>query len=106
EHPNDVLNDLARGEGKAAQRVFDRSFELPQLGNDGRDALLALSLFVPSASREALAEVAGFGDDSKRLRDAVRHLASLRLVETIEAGERLVLRGLTRSLARARLSRD
>jgi tetratricopeptide (TPR) repeat protein len=106
EHPNDVLNDLARGEGKAAQRVFDRSFDLPQVGNDGRDALLALSLFVPSASRAALAEVAGFDDDLKRVREAIKHLAALRLVETTEAGERLVLRGLTRSLARARLSKD
>ncbi|MFL6276222.1 MAG: tetratricopeptide repeat protein, partial [Blastocatellia bacterium] len=106
EQPNDVLNDLARGEGKAAQRVFDRSFNLRQLGDDGRDALLALSLFVPSASRAALAEAAGFGDDLKRLREAIRHLAGLRLVEATEAGERLVLRGLTRSLARARLSKD
>ncbi|HJQ24186.1 MAG TPA: tetratricopeptide repeat protein, partial [Blastocatellia bacterium] len=106
EHPNDVLNDLARGEGKAAQRVFDRSFNLPQVGDDGRDTLLALSLFVPSASRAALAEVAEFGEDLKRLREAVKHLAALRLLETTEAGERLVLRGLTRSLARARLLKD
>jgi tetratricopeptide (TPR) repeat protein len=106
QHPNDVLNDLARGEGTAAQRVFDRSFNLPQVGDDGRDALLALSLFVPDASREALAEVAGFGDDMKRLREAVKHLAALRLVERTEASERLILRGLTRSLAKARLSND
>ncbi len=63
QEPDTVFEELAEGEGDAAQRVFDRSFNLPQLGEDGRAALLALSLFVPSASREALAEVAGFGDD-------------------------------------------
>ena len=106
QHPNDVLDELSQGGGDATERVFDRSFNLPQLGNDGRDALLALSLFVPSASRAALAEVAGFGDDIKGLREAVKHLAALRLVETTEASERLILRGLTRSLAKARLSND
>ncbi|HKQ04574.1 MAG TPA: tetratricopeptide repeat protein [Blastocatellia bacterium] len=106
QHPNDVFDELAQGGGDAADRVFDRSFNLPQLGDDGRDVLLTLSLFVPSASRAALAEAAGFGDDLKRVREAIRHLARLRLVETTEAGERLVLRGLTRSLARARLSKD
>jgi TIR domain-containing protein/NB-ARC domain-containing protein len=69
---SDVLNDLARGEGDAAVRVFDRSFNLPLVGDDGRDTLLALSLFAPSASRAALTEVAGFGIDDKRLRNAVR----------------------------------
>lgn len=106
QHPDEVLDDLSQGSGDAAERVFDRSFNLPQLGDDGRDALLALSLFTPSASREALSEVAGFSDDLKRLREAVRHLASLRLVETTEASERLILRGLTRSLAKAHLSKD
>jgi tetratricopeptide (TPR) repeat protein len=106
QHPNDVLDDLAQGGGDAAERVFDRSFNLPQLGDDGRDALLALSLFVPSAARAALAEVAGFDNNIRRLREAVKHLAALRLVETTEASERLILRGLTRSLAKARLSND
>jgi tetratricopeptide (TPR) repeat protein len=101
-----VLDDLARGEGDAAQRVFDRSFNLPQLGGDGRDALLALSLFAPDASRPALAEISGFGDDEKRLREAVMGLAALCLVETASTGERLVIKGLTRDLARARLKRD
>jgi hypothetical protein len=106
QHPRDVLDELAQGGGDAAERVFDRSFNLPQLGNDGRDVLLALSLFVPSALRAALAEVAGFGDDTKRLNEAVKRLAALRLVETTGAGEQLILRGLTRSLAKAHLSKD
>jgi hypothetical protein len=76
QHPRDVLDELARGEGDAAERVFDRSFNPPQLGDDGRATLLALSLFVPSTSRSALADVAGFGGDAKRLKEAVGRLAA------------------------------
>jgi hypothetical protein len=36
--PDTVLDELAQGEGDAAERVFKRSFELEQLGNDGRAA--------------------------------------------------------------------
>ncbi|MGB8646911.1 MAG: tetratricopeptide repeat protein [Anaerolineae bacterium] len=104
--PRTVLDDLAHGEGDAAQRVFDRSFNLPQVGAAGRDTLLALSLFVPSASREALAEAAGFGDELKRLNEAVKHLSALWLVGTTVGGERLMVEGLTRELARAHLARD
>jgi tetratricopeptide (TPR) repeat protein len=106
QQPSDVLDDLARGEGDAADRVFDRSFNLPQVGSDGRDTLLALSLFAPSASRRALAEVAGFGGDDKRLRAAVRGLGALRLVQTTGADERWIIEGLTRDLAKARLLKD
>ncbi|HXU37250.1 MAG TPA: tetratricopeptide repeat protein [Blastocatellia bacterium] len=106
QRPGNVLDDLARGEGDAAQRVSDRWFNLPQLGNDGRDALLALSLFVPDAPRNALVEVAGFGDDERRLSEAVKSLAALCLVETASAGGRLAIRGLTRDLARDRLIKD
>jgi len=101
--PQAVLDDLARGEGDAAKRVFDRSFDLQQVGDDGRATLLALSLFVPTASRAALAEVAGFGDDTGRLDHAVRQLAELRLIETTEGNERLSVKGLTRELAKASL---
>lgn len=104
--PQDVLNDLTHGEGDAAERVFTRSFNLPQVGQDGRDALLALSLFTPNASREALAEVAGFGDDTRRLDRAVEALSSLWLVESTEGNERLFLRGLSRELAKSRLLKN
>ncbi|MGZ8842856.1 MAG: tetratricopeptide repeat protein [Pyrinomonadaceae bacterium] len=100
--PQTVLEDLTHGKGDAAQRVFDRSFELLQLGDDGRAALLALSLFVPSASRAALAEVAGLDDRPERLNDAVQQLAELWLIETTEGNERLSVEGLTRELAKAR----
>jgi len=100
-----VLHELAHGVGDAAQRVFDRSFELEQLGDDGRATLLALSLFAPDASRVALAEVAGFVGDSKRLNDAVKRLAGMWLVRTSTFGQRLTVAGLTRELAEARLSR-
>lgn len=104
--PQDVLDELARGEGDAAERVFTRSFDLPQLGEDGRAVLLALSVFAPDASHEALAEVAGFGDDLRRLRRAVEGLSALWLVETTEGNERLFLRGLTRELAKSRRLND
>ena len=104
--PQAVLDELAHGEGEAAKRVFDRSFDLPQVGNDGRATLLALSLFVPSASRGALAEVAGFGSDTKRLENALQQLAELWLIETIGNNERLVVEGLTRKLTKARLTKD
>jgi tetratricopeptide (TPR) repeat protein len=104
--PRAVLDELAAGEGEVDERVFKRSFELPQLGDDGRAALLALSLFTPSASRDALAEVAGFGTDQKRLNEATKRLATLRLIRTTSGGERLTIEGLTRSQARARLLKD
>src|SRR5262245_32697362 len=105
QRPRDVLAELRQGEGDAAFRVFDRSFNLEQLGDDGRAALLALSLFTPSASREALAQVAGFGDDLKRLNEAARRLARLWLVVAKDGGERLAIEGLTREMARSRINR-
>jgi tetratricopeptide (TPR) repeat protein len=105
--PADVLEDLLHGEGDAAQRVFDNSFRLPQLGDDGRDTLLALSLFIPDASREALTEAAGFNPtDRKRLNEAITRLSSLWLVETTQGNKRLKLEGLTRELAKHHLSKD
>jgi tetratricopeptide (TPR) repeat protein len=103
---NVVLDELEHGAGDAAQRVFDRSFGLEQLGDDGRDALLALCLFAPDASRPQLAETAGFDMDLKRLNEAVRRLASLLLVRTTSEGQRLTVEGLTRELAKAQLSKD
>lgn len=108
QNPEEVLRDLAQGEGDAAERVFDRSFNLKQLDNGGRAVLLALSLFVPSAGRKALAEVAGINKekDRKRFRDAIRTLSSLWLLRTAAAGERLAVEGLTRQLTEAHLIRD
>jgi len=104
--PQTALDYLAKGEGDAAEHVFTRSFNLPQLGEHGRAALLALSLFTPDASREALAEVSGLGDDLRLIEKAVGELSALWLVETTEGNERLFLRGLTRGLAKSRLSSD
>lgn len=105
--PDTVFEELAEGEGDAAERVFARSFNLPQLGDDGRAALLTLSLFAPSASREALARVAGFGDDwEKRLDEAVKNLHALWLVKGLDGNRRLIVEGLTRSMTAASLSKD
>jgi len=104
QEPDHVLEELKAGKGDAAQRVFDRSFNLPQLGDDGRDALLALSLFTPSAPRAALAEVAGLAEP--RLNEAVKNLRALWLIKPLDANRRLAAEGLTRTLIEARLSKD
>jgi len=105
QEPGAVFEELQHGEGDAAERIFDRSFELPLLGEDGRAALLALSLFAPSATPEALAAVAGF-DDAGRVREAVSNLRRLWLVKGVDGNRRLAVEGLTRTLAAARLSKD
>ncbi|HEX8131606.1 MAG TPA: TIR domain-containing protein, partial [Pyrinomonadaceae bacterium] len=105
--PEEVLNELMQGAGDAAQRVFDSSFKLPQLGDDGRDVLLALSLFVPDASREALAEAAGFETgERKRFNEATMRLSSLWMVEATQGNKRLKIEGLTRELTRSHFSKD
>src|SRR5262245_37954477 len=105
QRPRDVLAELRQGEGDAAFRVFDRSFILEQLGDDGRAALLALALFTPSASRETVGEVAGVDDDLKRLNDAVRRLARLWLVLAKDGGERVGVEGMTREMSRGGINR-
>jgi tetratricopeptide (TPR) repeat protein len=104
--PATVFEELAGGVGDAAERVFARSFDLPRLGDDGRAALLALSLFAPNASREALSAVAGLGEDRKWLDEAAAHLHALWLVKGVDGNRRLAVEGLTRTLAAARLSKD
>jgi tetratricopeptide (TPR) repeat protein len=106
--PDEVLDDLKHGEGTAAERVFDRSFNLKQLNNGGRAVLLALSLFAPSATRKALADVAGLGKekDRKRFKDAVKTLSALWFIRATDDSQRLVVEGLTRELTKVRLSQD
>jgi tetratricopeptide (TPR) repeat protein len=108
--PEKVLDDLSHGEGDAAHRVFDRSFNLPQLKDGGRAVLLALSLFTPDAGRPAIAKVSGFNfnkeTDKKRFKKAQETLASLWLIKKTDVGHRLAVTGLTRELTKARLSAD
>ncbi|HEX8338272.1 MAG TPA: tetratricopeptide repeat protein, partial [Pyrinomonadaceae bacterium] len=104
--PATVFEELAGGVGDAAERVFARYFDLERVGDDGRAALLALSLFAPNASREALTAVAGLGEDRKRLDEAAAHLHALWLVKGVDGNRRLAVEGLTRTLAAARLSKD
>lgn len=106
QNPKDVIGDVTNGKGDAVARVFERSFNLPQLGDDGRLVLLALSLFVPDASRQALAVVADFGDDLERMNDAAQRLATLQLMNVAVGGGRLRVEGLVRHLSKARLSKD
>lgn len=105
QEPGAVLEELRHGGGDAAERIFGRSFELPLLGEDGRAALLALSLFASSAPPDALAAVAGL-DDAGHVRAAVGTLRRLWLVKGVDGNRRLAVEGLTRSMAAARLSKD
>ncbi len=104
--PQAVLDELAQGGGDAAKRVFDRSFDLPQVGDDGRATLLALALFAPNAARPALGMVVGLDGESGLLDRAIQALMELRLIEATAKNERLSVEGLTRELAKARLTRD
>lgn len=126
QEPREVLKELQRGEGDAAQRVFERSFDLPRLGDDGRALLLALSLFMPSATREALSVVADFDAEGrinkvvmrffkgwsaesvskKRVSKAIKNLSRLWLINGVEGNSRLAIEGLTRNLAVSRMLRD
>jgi tetratricopeptide (TPR) repeat protein len=65
---------------------------------------MALSLFAPDASRSGLTRVSGLGNNVKRLDEAVKRLARLHFLKP--AGARLTVAGLTRELAKARLSKD
>ncbi len=107
--PAGGLEKLRRGKGKAADRAFNNAFTLPQLGDDGRAALLALSLFTPSAAHEALAYVAGFGRNARaleRLDGAATNLTRLWLLREGDTCDRLGLEDLTRTLAGAALAQD
>ncbi|HEV2705328.1 MAG TPA: hypothetical protein VGV59_05355, partial [Pyrinomonadaceae bacterium] len=104
--PETVLDELKHGEGDAAQRAFNRAFNLPQLGDDGRAVLLALSIFRPSAARPALSRVAGLRGDLRRLDEAVTNLSRLWLIKGEDLSRRLKLEGLTLRLAKAALAKN
>ena len=96
QEPEGVLRELAQGRGGVAERVFDLSFNLPQVGDDGRAVLLALYLLRSRASRRALAAVAGLGDDPERFNRAVKKLSDLWLIQSREGNGKFFIRGLTR----------
>ena len=102
--PQDVFDDTAHGKGKTIDRIFGRTFRL--LGEGGQTALLALALFRPTASREALAAVCGFEDGKDRVNEAIRRLAAFDLLDTTVDPDRLGIVALTRRLTRARLAKD
>lgn len=106
--PNKVFKELRRGEGDVGERVFHRYFDLPEIGDDGRAVLLALSLFAPHATADALAAVAGFPGDEARLRKVIRNLSKQMLIKCDDCNEHFSLEGLPLTMAAARLpkSRD
>lgn len=104
--PKKVFKELRQGRGDAAERIFNRYFNLPQLGGGGRTALLALSLFVPHATRYALAAVAGFPDDETRLRKVIENLLKLKLIKGDDQNENFALEGLPLDMVAARLPKS
>lgn len=103
QEPRAALSRLARARGDARGRIFERSYNHPLMSSHSRNVLLALSMFVPSASRQALEEVAKLNGKAARLDDAIRPLISLRLVRA--EGGRVAIESATREFARARLER-
>lgn len=97
--PEKTLHELSQAGGDAGKRIFDRSFDLPQLGEDGRAAILALTLFSPDASPAALCNVAGFEVNLERLKEALTKAITLSLVKATDSNARFYLEGLTRELA-------
>jgi tetratricopeptide (TPR) repeat protein len=102
--PEEVFEELKHGESDAAERVFNRSFNLPQLGDDGRSVLLTLSLFALSARRKSVKSIVKIGDN-KRFNQALENIANLRLINVTDGSERLFLGGSTRLFARAYLEK-
>lgn len=97
----DSVEEMALApKGEVEQRIFRRSFNLKQVGEGGRKVLLALSLFRPHASREALAYVAGLEYHSDQFRDAVVNLKSLWLINPVGSGGRLTVEKDYRRYAR------
>lgn len=83
--------------------IFERSFEL--ISRDARACSFALALFVPSASKAALSEVAGFGADLERTEKAAGQLITLQLAHSPGNDERLTINAFVRLNLRKRLRR-
>ena len=100
-----ALDKIWKGKDQLLNRVFYLSFDLPQLEDDGRGVLLATALFVPSASKEALAQVAPLEGDLERLNTAITKLTRLNLASLVGDGNRLAVEGFIREALEGRLSR-
>jgi len=100
-----ALDEMAKETGNSLNRVFNLSFNLPQLEDDGRSVLLATALFVPSASKEALAQVAPLEGDLERLNAATTQLIRLKLAREVAHGKRFGVEGFIRDSLEGRLSR-
>jgi tetratricopeptide (TPR) repeat protein/cellulose biosynthesis protein BcsQ len=94
---------LAQYEGRPLKEFRYDPLQLPQLEGPHRHTLIALSLFVPSALRPALAEVAGFAQDLVQLSEVLDRLDNLRLVTFVDGGQRLMVESRTREIAKAHL---
>jgi len=102
----EALAAMLKEKGDPLIHAFDLSFDLPQLGEEGRVALLGLELFVPDASREALAAVAIPDGDLERLEEAVSQLTRLKLATNSADDNRLAVDGFIRDALEARLTQS
>ncbi|HEX5705094.1 MAG TPA: tetratricopeptide repeat protein [Pyrinomonadaceae bacterium] len=101
--PIRALNDFAGGPEQVRESAFKLSIGSRAMNKDARITLLALSLFVPSASLDALKHVAGIGRSTGRYSRAVTRLKSLRLVEESGDMKRLSLHEIIRVMTRTLL---
>lgn len=100
-----ALKEMSKGKGDPLRRVYNLSFNLPQLEDDGRAVLLATALFVPSASKDALAQVAPLDGDMDRLNKATTQLIRLKLACEVGDGNRLGVEGFIREALEGHLGR-
>ncbi len=101
-NPQEAFKRLHKFDSSLDSIVRD-SIDLPELGADGRAALIAISLFVPGASKTALAEVAGFGNEIERLDEITKPLTTLKLIWKIAEGSRLAVHSFVREYLYRRL---
>jgi tetratricopeptide (TPR) repeat protein len=107
ESPQDAiyaLKQMTRVSGDPLTGVFDLSFTSPQLSEEARRVLLALALFVPSASKTALASIALLDGNLERLNQAAAQLTRLKLAWELGDGNRLGVDGFIRDVLQQRLS--
>lgn len=104
-NPYSILAESARGEGNALTRVFEGVFRRLTPGEG--EALLALSLFVPSASRQSLSAVADMRTAKDgRVGDTLAKLSRLHLARATDDGTHFSIGGTTHELAAARLLQE
>ena len=103
QHETEALKLGVEEPSDPLSRVFDVSFNLPELNEDARRGLLALALFVPSASKSALAQVALISKAQEDTTLDATQLTRLKLAREVGDGNRLAVEGFIRDELQKRL---